>query len=142
MQEQLIFETQHWKIILSDKQVYLGRSVIICKNDRNNLPALSLEEWDDLKQVIDRFEAGCKKAFGATMFNWSCLMNNAYQNTPPNPQVHWHVKPRYTEPVDFNGHTFTDPNFGHHYDRDLEAQSEPVNQELAGKIAEALRKNI
>lgn len=45
-------------------------------------------------------------------------MNDAYKNTPPDPQVHWHFRPRYDKPVVFEGVEFVDLNFAHHYDRE------------------------
>jgi diadenosine tetraphosphate (Ap4A) HIT family hydrolase len=69
---------------------------------------------------MKEFEAGIKVAFGADLFNWACLMNNAFKTPHPQPHVHWHVWPRYRRPVQIGTHTFTDPNFGHHYDKHAE----------------------
>lgn len=112
-----IWETDLWKIVLHEDQRYLGRAIASAKNrDRPNLSTLTNEEWLDLSEnVIKPFEAAVRSAFGAELFNWSCLMNLAYQNSPPDPHVHWHVKPRYRNPVQFAGQTFTDEAFGEHY---------------------------
>lgn len=56
----------------------------------------------------------------ADVFNWMYFMNNVYQEENPNPHVHWHVRPRYKNPVLFDGQEFTDPDFGKNYDRGLE----------------------
>lgn len=138
--EPTIFETPHWKVILrTDDQTYLGRAVVVCARPVGSLPALTDDEWYDLKDTIRRYEAACAAAFGATMFNWTCLMNEAYQHTPPDPQVHWHVRPRYGAPVAFAGETFTDGSFGHHYERKT---NRAVTSEVATAIMNALRKAL
>lgn len=50
------------------------------------------------------------------MFNWTCLMNKSYQAAPPDPHVHFHLRPRYADPIDFDGYQYTDADFGRHYD--------------------------
>ncbi len=42
-------------------------------------------------------------------------MNQAYQVDPPVPHVHFHVRPRYKQPVEFQGIVFEDREFGEHY---------------------------
>jgi diadenosine tetraphosphate (Ap4A) HIT family hydrolase len=133
-----ILETDHWRVILrTDDQTYLGRTVVVCKRVVPSLPELTEEEWTDLKQVMTSYEAACKKAFGATMFNWTCLMNDAYQHLPPDPSVHWHVRPRYKQLVQFAGETFEDTAFGHHYER---RTNRHVSDDVAKEIIQAIKK--
>lgn len=132
-----ILETDYWQVILrADDQTYLGRAVVVCKRIVSSLPELTKEEWADLKEVMTSYEAACKKAFSATMFNWICLMNEAYQHQPPDPSVHWHVRPRYKQPVKFAGEIFEDVKFGHHYERKTNRK---VGDEVAKKISVALK---
>lgn len=112
-----IFETKHWEVYLNPDQYYLGRAVVVSKRDVDSMSGLNDDEWLDFAKLVKKFELALKKAFGATMFNWSCLMNNAYKNNPPDPHVHWHVRPRYKKPVKFEGLKFEDKEFGHHYAR-------------------------
>jgi diadenosine tetraphosphate (Ap4A) HIT family hydrolase len=133
-----IFETRHWKILLMDDQRYLGRSVVVLKRPCRDLAEVTEEEMTDFLGVVRRFEKAAREAFGATMFNWACLMNLAYQHTPPDPQVHWHVRPRYDHPVVFGGEMFTDADFGNHYARGEGDRS--VSAATAGMIVAALRK--
>ena len=73
------------------------------------------------------------------MFNWTCLMNNTYQEVPPNPHIHWHFRPRYNHVVDVKGEQFNDPEFGHHYSREREQSISPVVKEgILLKIKECL----
>lgn len=134
----ILFETEHWKVILMDEQSYLGRSVVVLKGSRGDLADLSEEELIDFLGVVRRYESLLRRVFGATMFNWACLMNNAYQDPDPKPHVHWHVRPRYKDPVHLAGEVFEDPNFGHHYLRGSEGDK-IVSSELLQKISETLR---
>lgn len=138
-QPDFIFETKHWEVHLSPDQYYLGRCVVVASRDVGSMSDLNKEEWLDFAFLVKKFEMASKKAFGATMYNWTCLMNNAYQNNPPNPHVHWHVRPRYAKPVNFAGFDFDDKEFGHHYARDTERI---VPDEVFSKIVDRFRKNF
>ena len=73
--EFILYETEFWKVILSDEQSYLGRSVIILKRNCGELSNLTSEEWLDFhKNIVKKLELTFKKIFNATMFNWGCLM--------------------------------------------------------------------
>lgn len=108
------FETAYWKIVLVNDQRYLGRLVIKTKEAKGSLPELSQEEQSDFFSLVAKLETFFKEKFGATMFNYSCLMNHAYRDGEK-PHVHFHFRPRYEKPVTILGQEFTDPNFGEHY---------------------------
>ena len=122
-------------------QLYLGRSVVVLKRQCGDLAGLSQEEMLDWLELVKKLQDLLKKTFGATMFNWSCLMNNAYQVDPAKPQVHWHFRARYQHPVKFAGQVFSDPNFGHHA-----LSSEHAERKVPEKVLEAitleLQKNL
>lgn len=129
-------ETACWSIYLANDQAYLGRCIILLRRHCGDLADLTPEEWLDLGQVVKRVEVALRQAFGATMFNWACLMNDAYKSAPPNPHVHWHVRPRYDHAVAFGGLTFEDPEFARHYNN-RKAMDVPLEVRLA--IAERVR---
>ena len=135
----LIYETKHWKVFLAFEQSYLGRCVVVLKRHCGDLAELKREEWLDFVELVRKLESALRKAFGATMFNWTCLMNNAYQHDPPNPHVHWHFRPRYDHEVKFAGEVFRDPDFGYHYDR---KRTQMVSEEVKRKIIEEIRKYL
>lgn len=89
------------------------------------MPELSEEEQKDFFSLTKKLEAFFKEEIGATMFNYSCLMNNAYRDGE-DPHVHFHFRPRYKEPVTILGYTFSDPNFGEHYVSPTLTKSDPV----------------
>ncbi len=136
----LIFETNYWEIILNHEQTYLGRCIVNLKRrDCGDLADLTTEELLDFREVVKTLENACRTAFSATMFNWACLMNNAYQNTPPTPHVHWHFRPRYNHSVTFAGLEFIDPNFGEHHDRTAKRE---VDTETIQQIVQKIQTNI
>ena len=113
--EYFVGETKYWKIYLANDQNYPGRCIIPLKVHRNNLCELTMEEFADMKTVVDILEKISKETFGATNFNWTCLMNGGYAVTPPNPHVHLHFIPRYKEPYQTRDGAFVDETFGTHY---------------------------
>lgn len=108
------FETEFWKILLRDDQRYLGSLIIKTKVLRESLSQVTTEEQFDFFLLIAKLESFYKEKIGATMFNYSCLMNHAYRDNET-PHVHYHFRPRYRNPVTILGKTFSDPNFGEHY---------------------------
>ena len=133
----LIFETKHWRITLTSDQTYLGRSYMDLKGERGSLSELTQEEIIDFFEFVKKFESTLKRAFGAVMFNWTCLMNDAYKEKPYNPHVHFHVRPRYDKEVEFAGETFADPNFAEHYKRGVKRE---VSDEIRKQIIEKIKK--
>lgn len=108
------FETNNWKIVLCDDQRYLGYLIIKTKVPRLHLPDLTVDEQLDFFVLIKKLESFFVEKIGATMFNYSCLMNNAYRDSET-PHVHYHFRPRYKTSVKVLGQEFSDPNFGEHY---------------------------
>ena len=139
MTEIVLFETIYWKIILFEDQAYLGRCVIVLKRHCDELSNLTLDEWSDFYEVVKKLEFALKKTFKATMFNWACLMNDAYKSKNPKPQVHWHFRPRYEHEVRFADETFIDKEFGHHYARSTDS---PVSDEIFMKIISKVREGF
>ena len=133
---QTVFENDAWRATLGANQGYLGTLFVELLEHKEQLSEVSDSQWLSfavLNRVIEQAE---RSAFGATMFNWTCFMNNFYLMVPPKPHVHWHVKPRYDHDVVVLGKRFVDPNFGHHYDNSHLAH---VSPEQKGAIAESLR---
>jgi diadenosine tetraphosphate (Ap4A) HIT family hydrolase len=98
-----------WLGVMSYKQRYLGRTVFFLKKHREDLGSLSEREMLELGVIIKKYEDRAREAWGVTMFNWACLMNDS----PHLRHVHFHCYPRYNHPVEVLGETYRDPNFGH-----------------------------
>jgi hypothetical protein len=73
--------------------------------------------------------------------NWAFRVQNPdppFKDGRPNPHVHWHVMPRYANPVVFEGLTFDDPTFGEPFEwRDKEVPAD-VRRAILCQIQEAL----
>jgi len=136
-----VMDNGAWSAYVMPDQLCLGRLVVPLKRPCGSLAGLSDHEWLMHAHMVRTLEAALHHAFGATMFNWCCLMNDAYQDNCPEPQVHWHLRPRYEFPVHILGREFHDPNFGHHY---LRADSDKVILPLEEleKIAQHVRRNV
>lgn len=135
----LVFETDSWTVSLSSDQGYLGRCFVTLREHKGDLAELTAEEWLDFAEAVKKIEGAVGKAFGPALFNWSCLMNNAFQDIPSQPHIHWHVRPRYEGSVYFAKQEFTDPHFAHHYDREhSNLVSAAVLDEIRLKIQENL----
>ncbi|MGN0542829.1 MAG: HIT family protein [Acutalibacteraceae bacterium] len=119
--QSILFESAYWYVFLADKQDYIGRCVIVLKRHCENLSGLDLPEWIELKEIVNKLEDCFKYILGADLCNWSCLMNDFYKSTTPNPHLHIHVRPRYGKTVTINGNSYADLEFGHHYQPKKEA---------------------
>lgn len=132
----LVLDTQYWHVVVSYDQGYFGRCLVIAHAHKPSLSMLSDSEWWEFNRIAPILEHATKTAFGATNFNWECLMNDAFQAKRPLPHVHWHFRPRYRQPVEFEGQTFADPSFGHRADPNHRRRIEPEQQNV---IAVALK---
>ena len=132
--KKLLFETEYWQIYICQDQAYFGRSLILLKRECEHLSGLEKVEINDFFEITRKIENVFKNKFQATMFNWTCLMNNAYKkDSVEKPQVHWHCRPRYKNAVYFSEKTFVDPNFGHHYLRGKENEKN-VSEEFLNEL--------
>lgn len=136
----LLFETDHYRVFLNeDDQYYLGRSVALLKRDAPTLSNITPEEWVDLGLVIRIYENALKKTFNTTNFNWSCTLNTAYRSETPDPQVYWHVRPRYRNTIKFKDRIFKDNLFSKHYQTRTKLL---LTKNFCEAIANEIRRNI
>ena len=133
-----IYQTRYWRVNLTDDQKLLGSSYVSLKRHCSSLSEVKATEWADLIKVIRKMESSLSKCFGATMFNWTCFMNDAYRTKPPHPHVHWHVRPRYDHKVSFGGITFYDKDFGRTAGRKKIIASEALLEKISKKIKSVL----
>ncbi len=111
----LVYESKSWSVFLSDEQDYIGRCILVLKRHCGAMSELTDDEWDELRKLVCKVESCLKAVLGATLCNWSCLMNSFYKESNPNPHLHIHVRPRYDKPVMINESIYIDNEFGHHY---------------------------
>ena len=98
----LLREYQHWAVLLRPKQVTVGSLVLICTEDARSFPTISAGAFAEMQTVTRDLETTLKKVFSFDKINYVCLMM-------VDPQVHFHVLPRYAKPPTIGGKEFTDP---------------------------------
>lgn len=98
----LLREYQHWAVVLRPKQVTVGSLVLICTEDAQSLSTISASAFVELQTVTHDIEATLKQLLAFDKINYICLMM-------VDPQVHFHVLPRYAKPVAISGTEYVDP---------------------------------
>jgi diadenosine tetraphosphate (Ap4A) HIT family hydrolase len=109
---EIIAERDYWNIFLAPSQRYLGTCVIAIRRHRSNLSELEDVEWKEFSTIVREMEYILDEIFKPTLFNWSCFKNSTYRGDKPDPEVHWHLIPRYDHEVEFQGIKFEDQDFG------------------------------
>lgn len=98
-------EFEHWVVLFRGRQVTIGSVIIMAKDvSKHSLGKISPEAWAEFGHVSGEVEGWLKTAFGAEKFNYLALMMK-------DPEVHFHVIPRYSKPVDCSGRSFEDPDW-------------------------------
>jgi diadenosine tetraphosphate (Ap4A) HIT family hydrolase len=100
----VIREFNHWVVMLRPEQVTVGTLVLAAKSEVTSLGALTAEEWSEFAGVSSFAENLLRSVFGAEKFNYLALMME-------DPNVHFHLVPRYSKPVAVAGQQFVDPDW-------------------------------
>ncbi|TSC69824.1 MAG: hypothetical protein CEO12_705 [Parcubacteria group bacterium Gr01-1014_46] len=125
----LIKDYKYWSVYIHENQGILGRTYVWCnREDALDLPDATEEEQKELFLVLQEMEKVLTKTFSPDMFNYAFLGNETHH-------LHGHILPRYSKPVEFNGQTFIDKNWGHNYKTDPSFITSP-------ELLEAVKKNI
>ncbi len=99
--ETVIHQFQHWSVLLRPAQLTLGSLVLIAHEPVHTFSALSNDSFAELQAVTGRIESVLKKAFQYDKLNYLMLMM-------VDPDVHFHVIPRYEQNREFAGKIFFD----------------------------------
>lgn len=100
----LLHEGGHWCVLLRPQQVTLAALVLCAKSDVPSLAQLPPEAFAELSAVTRRIETSLRAFRSFDKINYLALMM-------VDPQVHFHVLPRYGTAQDFAGVTFLDPGW-------------------------------
>ncbi|MDQ5913707.1 MAG: hypothetical protein QG623_326 [Patescibacteria group bacterium] len=131
-----ILTTDFHTLSLATDQLYLGRAYLTLGRYASKISDLTGDESSDMWDIIKRYELATAQTYGAAHLTIATLMNNAYKSPNPQPHVHSHLRPRYTNAPNIGGAIFEDPNFGEHYIRN---RSHNVAPEFLHEIAQPLR---
>lgn len=108
----LVKELEYWVILARPAQPTLGSLVLAAKSDATAFGDLPAEAHAELKQATAAIEAALASAVGYAKLNYLMLMM-------VDPNVHFHVIPRYEGAREWNGREFVDvgwpkvPDLGH-----------------------------
>lgn len=86
----LIKQYKHWTVLLRQEQVTLGSLVLCSRSNATEFSSLSTEEFIEMSVAIRDIERVLKRAFDYDKINYLMLMM-------VDPNVHFHVFPRYSE---------------------------------------------
>jgi diadenosine tetraphosphate (Ap4A) HIT family hydrolase len=84
-----IAQTDCWTVLLRPKQPTLGSLVLVCREPAQQFSALSSAAFTDLAQVVKGVESMLKQVVDYERINYLMLMM-------VDPDVHFHVIPRYS----------------------------------------------
>ena len=105
--------------MLRPAQLTLGSLILAAHEPARSFSELGQESFTELHQVITQLESALAKAFNYDRLNYLMLMM-------VDPDVHFHVIPRYAKTKYFNAREFTDsgwpgpPDFKRTYEIDAE----------------------
>jgi diadenosine tetraphosphate (Ap4A) HIT family hydrolase len=99
--DSLVLDAQRWCVLLRPAQITLGSLVLVCKDPARRLGEIGELASAELRVVAAAIEAALSAAFRNDKLNYLMLMM-------VDPDVHFHVLPRYASPRSFAGETFAD----------------------------------
>jgi len=97
----LIREYDHWVVLLRPAQVTFGSLILACQEDTQAFHEVSAAGFTELKQVVTDIESVLGEVVGYAKINYLMLMM-------VDPDVHYHVIPRYEAPITFEDVRFAD----------------------------------
>ena len=115
----IIHPYQYWSVMLRPAQLTLGSLVLVAHEQACAFSELSQESFAELHEVTVQLESALVKAFSYDKLNYLMLMM-------VDPDVHFHVIPRYAKTKYFNAMEFIDsgwpgpPDFNRTYEIDAE----------------------
>lgn len=107
----VIHQYQYWSVLLRPAQATLGALVLAAHEPARAFSQLSQASFTELHQITKQMESALAKAFEYDKLNYLMLMM-------VDPDVHFHIIPRYAQPKQFNNIEFLDhgwpsvPNLG------------------------------
>jgi diadenosine tetraphosphate (Ap4A) HIT family hydrolase len=97
----LVRDYRHWVVLVRPAQVTLGSLVLCAKSEATSFGALERDAFAELAEIIPAIERTLKSFCDYERINHLMLMM-------VDPNVHFHVIPRYTDPRNFEGALFPD----------------------------------
>jgi len=129
----LIKEYKHWLLLVREQQLTLGSMILICKEEKHNFHEISTEATSELSIVTKDIELSTQKAFNYDKINYNMLMM-------VDPEVHFHVIPRYSKDTNFNSMDFVDADWPKPVD--FTQNHNTTSQDLLKEIKNTIKENL
>ena len=100
----LVADYRHWCVLLRPGQVTLGSLVLVCKDAAVRFSDITPEAFSELGRVTRAIETGLAAFRPFDRINYLMLMM-------VDPDVHFHVVPRYGSAQTFDSIEFPDPGW-------------------------------
>jgi len=139
-----LYKGKYFEVVFEDWcQEFPGACII--SGHKEQLSDMTPQEWQELGLLETELERVCKKVFNATMFNFACLMNNAYRDNEK-PHVHFWFVPRYKKPIKLFNKEYKDKHFGYNFWKwslsKFKNQKDIFTQEERVKIFEMMKQEF
>lgn len=128
----LVREWDHWVVLLRPAQVTLGSLVLAARSDATAYSGLPDEAFAEQAEAVRAIESALKRFCDYERINYLMLMM-------VDPNVHFHVIPRYSEPRSRRGVEFPDAGWPGPPDLSSAVELEPRQ---IGSICEELRSHL
>ena len=89
--DSLLRAYRHWLVLVRPQQATLGALVLVCTDPATAFSQISVRAFEELAQVTADLDAALARAFAPDKLNYVMLMM-------VDPDVHFHVLPRYAAP--------------------------------------------
>jgi diadenosine tetraphosphate (Ap4A) HIT family hydrolase len=125
----LVAAYRHWLVLVRPQQPTLGSLVLVCSDSARAFSQISPAAFGELGEVTRDLESTLRTVFQPDKLNYLMLMM-------VDPDVHFHVLPRYEGSRRFAGQDFADAFWPKPVDLTQPAPSDPA---VNAAIAEALK---
>jgi diadenosine tetraphosphate (Ap4A) HIT family hydrolase len=125
----LVHDYSHWCVLLRPAQVTLGALVLAAKSDAVSFGGLEVAAFTEMAEITRDIETAFAEFPGAEKINYLMLMMI-------DPNVHFHVLPRYSAPRDYDGLSFEDR--GWPGPPDLKS-APPITAELFARLLDTVK---
>lgn len=102
--QSVVKQYEHWCVLLRPEQATLGALVLACSEPVQNFGSVSADGFNELQVVTRDLEQVLTATFSYQKLNYLMLMMI-------DPDVHFHVLPRYDSDIVFEGISFADPGW-------------------------------
>ena len=98
----LLGDFEHWVVLLRPQQITVGSLVLASKSDAQSMAEVSMGAYAELPLATGNLQTALKTALDYEKINYLLLMM-------VDPQVHFHVIPRYSSAREIDGRSYEDP---------------------------------